>query len=47
MFSDLDEMERNNRSVVPPRERWLQRGAVLLVTILLFGGLYVGVQFFD
>jgi hypothetical protein len=47
MFNDLDEMERNDQSVAPPRERWLRRGAVLLITVFLFGGLYVGIQFFE
>jgi hypothetical protein len=47
MFYGLDEMERNHQPVAPPRLRWLHRGVVLLVTILLFGGLFVGVQFFE
>jgi hypothetical protein len=47
MFSSLDEeIRRDDQATTTPRERWLYYAAVLLVSIVLFGGLYAGIRLF-
>jgi len=42
MFTSLDEqIKRDEDAVSTPLRRWLRYGAVLLISVLLFGGLYV------
>jgi hypothetical protein len=47
MFDSLDDERNHDQATAPPRERWLRHGVVLLITIVLFGGLYAGIQFFE
>jgi hypothetical protein len=44
MFCSLDEqIRRDDLATTTPRERWLYYAAVLLTSIVLFGGLYAGI----
>jgi hypothetical protein len=46
MFNSLDEeMKRDEQSTA--RQRWFRYSAVLLLSIILFGGLYAGVRFLE
>ena len=48
MFDSLEEeMKRNDEATSSPRERWLRYAAVLLVSLVLFGGLYAGIRFLE
>ena len=48
MFDSLDEnFKRDDQATSNPRERWLRYAAVLLVSLLAFGGLYVGNRFLE
>jgi len=46
MFSSLDDqIRRYDQTTTTPRERWLYYAAVLLASIVLFGGLCAGIRF--
>jgi hypothetical protein len=46
MFDSLaDRIREDEQKSVPKMERYLRWGAVALLSILVFGGLYIGVQF--
>jgi hypothetical protein len=48
MFNSLDEeIKRDDQATSTPRERWLRYAAVLLVSAVLFGGLYAGIRFLE
>jgi hypothetical protein len=48
MFNSLDEeLKRDDQETSTPRERWLRYAAVLLVSMVLFGGLYAGIHFLE
>lgn len=47
MFNTLEDMKHDDQAAAPARERWLRNGIVLLIALVLFGGLYAGVQFLD
>jgi hypothetical protein len=47
MFNSLDEIMRDYKTTPPPRERWFRYVAVLLVSAVLFGGLYAGIRFLE
>jgi len=48
MFTSLDEeMKRDDDAVQTPQARWLRYVAVLFISVLLFGGLYVGIRFLE
>jgi hypothetical protein len=48
MFDSLaDRIREDEQKSVPKMERYLRWGAVAVLSILVFGGLYIGVQFFQ
>jgi hypothetical protein len=48
MFDSLaDRMREDDEKSVPKMERYLRWGAVALLSVLVFGGLYVGVRFLE
>ena len=48
MFDSLaDRMREDEQKSVPKMERYLRWGAVALLSVLVFGGLYIGVQFLE
>lgn len=48
MFDSLaDRMREDEQKSVPKMERYLRWGAVALLSVLVFGGLYVGVRFLE
>jgi hypothetical protein len=48
MFDSLaDRMREDDQKSVPKMERYLRWGAVAVLSVLVFGGLYLGVQFFQ
>ena len=48
MFDTLDEkVKHDEEESTTPRERYLRYAAVFVLTTLLFGGLYAGVQFLE
>lgn len=48
MFESLDEqMKRDEDEVTTPRERYLKWLLVGVVSVLLFGGLYMGVRLLE
>ena len=48
MFTGLDEeIKRDTDAVSTPQERWLRYAAVLLISALLFGGLYAGIRLLE
>jgi hypothetical protein len=48
MFNSLDEeIKRDDHATSTARERWLRYAAVLLVSAVLFGGLYAGIRFLE
>lgn len=48
MFESLDdEMRRDEKATTTPRERKLFYVAVMLVSIILFGGLYAGIKYLE
>ena len=45
MFDSLEEqIKRDDEATSVPRDRWLRYAAVMVVTMLLFGGLYAGIR---
>jgi hypothetical protein len=48
MFNSLDEeMKRDDQATSTPRERWLRYAGVLLVSAVLFAGLYTCIRFLE
>lgn len=48
MFNSLeDELRRDEQATSTPTQRWLRYAAVLLASIILFGGLYAGIRFLE
>jgi hypothetical protein len=48
MFESLDDdFKRDDQATTTPRERWLRYLAVLLVSLLAFGGLYAGIRLLE
>ena len=48
MFTSLDEqIKRADDAVSAPQGRWVRHAAVLLISILLFGGLYAVIRFVE
>ncbi len=48
MFNSLEEeIKRYDQATSTPRERWLRYAAVLLASIVLFGGLYAGIRLLE
>jgi hypothetical protein len=48
MFNSLDdEMKRDDQATSTPRERWLLYATVLLISVVLFSGLYAGIRFLE
>jgi hypothetical protein len=46
MFEDLDQrMRRDQDTDIPPRQRMMRNGLVLLVSLVLFGALYAVFRF--
>jgi hypothetical protein len=48
MFTSLEEqIKRDDNAVSTPHWRWLRSAVVLIVSVLLFGALYVGVRLLE
>jgi hypothetical protein len=48
MFNSLEgDFKRDDQAASTPRQRWLRYAAVLLVSLLAFGGLYFGIRFLE
>ena len=48
MFNSLDEeIKRDDQATSTSCERWLRYVGVLLVSAVLFGGLYAGIRFLE
>lgn len=48
MFDSLaDRMREDDRQTTNRKKQLIQWGAVVLLTIVLFGGLYMGVQYLE
>ena len=48
MFNSLDEeIKRDEQKMSTPRERWMFYSTVLLASVVLFGGLYMGIRFLE
>ena len=48
MFDSLaDRIREDEEKSVPKMERYLRWGAVALLSVLAFGGLYMGVRFLE
>ena len=48
MFNSLDEqIKRDDAAATTKRERWLKYAGVLLLSVLLFGGLYAAIRFLE
>ena len=48
MFTSLDEeIKRDTDAVSTPQGRWLRYAAVLLISAVLFGGLYAGIRLLE
>ena len=48
MFNSLeDELKRDEQRTSTPTQRWLLYLTVLVSTIILFGGLYAGIRYFE
>lgn len=48
MFESLDEhMKHDQESETTPRERLLKWVTIIVVSVLLFGGLYIGLRTFQ
>lgn len=46
MFDSLEEeLKRDEQATSTPTQRWLRYAAVLLASVVLFGGLYAGIRF--
>ena len=48
MFDSLDEQMKHDEELeTTPRESWLQRALVAVVSLVLFAGLYMGVRMLE
>ena len=48
MFDSLaDRMKEDEEKSVSKMDRYLRWGAVAVLSVLIFGGLYLGVQYFE
>jgi hypothetical protein len=48
MFNSLeDELKRDEQATSTPMQRRLRYVTVLLASVILFGGLYAGIRFFE
>ena len=48
MFEDLEqEMRRDQDAVISRKERWIRNGLVLLISVVLFGALYVVIKYVE
>jgi hypothetical protein len=48
MFDALSEtMKRDEQAMTTPRQRWLKYAAVAVTSVILFGGLYMGIRFLE
>jgi hypothetical protein len=48
MFDSLaDRMKEDEQQSVRPAERYLKWGAVIVISLVLFGGLYLGVRLLE
>jgi hypothetical protein len=48
MFNSLDdELKQDEQATSTARQRWLRYAAVLLVSLILFGGLYATIKFLE
>jgi len=48
MFDSLaDRMKEDEQQAVKPLERYLKWGAVIIISTVLFGGLYLGVRLLE
>jgi len=48
MFDGLDEqMKRDEAAEITPREKYLRWAAVIITSLLVFGGLYFGVRLIE
>jgi hypothetical protein len=45
MFDSLDDrIKQDDRQELSARERWIRWAGIAILSVLLFGGLYVGVR---
>ena len=45
MCDSLEEqINRDDQATSTPRDRWLRHAEVMVITMLLFGGLYAGIR---
>jgi hypothetical protein len=48
VFNSLDqEIKRDEEATTTPTRRWLFYSTVLLASVILFGGLYAAIRFFE
>ena len=48
MFESLDEqMKHDEQEATSPRERWIKWALVAVTSVVLFGGLYMGVRLLE
>jgi hypothetical protein len=48
MFTSLEEeIKRQDDAAHTPRDRWVRYAAVLLISVLLFGGLYTAIRLLE
>ena len=48
MFDSLDDqMKHDDALVTSPREKYLKWGAMLVVTVVVFGGIYMVIQMME
>jgi hypothetical protein len=48
MFDSLDvRIKRDDQATTTPRSRWIFYASVLLVSVVLFAGMYAGVRFLE
>jgi hypothetical protein len=48
MFDSLeDRIKHDDHDEISPRERWMHWAAIALVSVLVFGGLVIGIRVLD
>jgi hypothetical protein len=48
MFDSLDDqMKKDDRESISPKERYLVWFSVAVLSVVIFGGLYLGMQFLE